>query len=349
MFVDHIRIFAKAGKGGGGAVSFRREKYVPKGGPDGGDGGRGGDVILVVDPNTDNLRSFFFDPKLVAENGKPGSSARKTGRSGRKVVGRVPPGTLIYRCSGESVQEAVAMEREGEEEREMLADLTDAGQEFVLCRGGSGGRGNWSFRSATNQVPREHEPGEEGESGVFFLELRQIADVGLVGFPNAGKSTLLGKLSAAKPKVAAYPFTTMQPKVGVVEFPGFRRCTVADIPGLIEGAHENRGLGHEFLRHIMRCRLLMFVIDMAGFEGRDPIADLEVLRREVREYDKDLAAYPWLVAANKMDIEGAEEKLAAFRARFPKIEVFPISAEQGTGLEDLRRMLDERYGRRADG
>jgi GTP-binding protein len=344
MFVDHIRIFAKAGDGGSGALSFRREKYVPKGGPDGGDGGRGGDVVLLVDPNTDNLRSFFYDPKLVAEKAKAGAGARKTGRSGRKVVGRVPPGTLVYRCAGESVHEAAELERSGEAEPELLADLTEAGEELVLCRGGDGGRGNWSFRSATNQVPREYEPGEEGERGVFFLELRRIADVGLVGFPNAGKSTLLGKLSAAKPKVAAYPFTTMQPKVGVVEFPGFRRCTVADIPGLIEGAHANRGLGHEFLRHIMRCRVLMFVVDMAGFEGRDPIADLEILRREVKEYDKDLAAYPWVVAANKMDIEGAEEKLTAFRLRFPKVEVFPISAERGDGLEELRAMLDDRYG-----
>ena len=326
-------------------VSFRREKFVPRGGPDGGDGGRGGDVVLVVDPHTDNLRTFFYDPKLLAENAVAGSSSRKTGRSGKEKVGRVPPGTIVYRCSAASVREAVGMERSEEGiDLEPVADLTNEGERFTLCEGGKGGRGNWKFRSATNQVPQEFEPGEEGERAVFYLELRRIADAGLVGFPNAGKSTLIGKLSEAQPKVAAYPFTTLQPVVGVVEFPKYRRCTVADIPGLIEGAHENRGLGHEFLRHITRCHLLLFVIDMAGFEGRDPIEDLEVLRKEIREYDEDLAKFPWLVLANKMDIEGSEDRLAAFKVRFPKVEVIPISAETGDGLDELRAMLDERVG-----
>ncbi len=347
MFIDHIRIFAKAGDGGNGAVAFRREKFVPRGGPDGGDGGNGGDIVLVVDESTDNLRQYHYDPKLIAENGRPGAGARKTGKSGKKVIGKVPPGTVVYRSSAETVQEAVAMER-GDEgiDLEPVADLTEPGQTFVLCHGGEGGKGNWHFKSPTNRAPTEHTLGTPGDHGIFYLELRRIADAGLVGFPNAGKSTLLGKLSAAKPKVASYPFTTLQPSVGVVEFPGYRRCTVADIPGLIEGAHENRGLGHEFLRHITRCRLLLFVLDMAGSEGRDPISDFEILRREIKEYDEELARFPWKVVANKMDMEGAEENLRNFRQRFPKAEVVPISAELEEGLDDLRRMLDGEVGYR---
>ena len=350
MFIDHIRIFARAGDGGDGVVSWRREKYVPRGGPDGGDGGAGGDVVLVVDPSTDNLRQYHYDPKLLAENGKNGAGTRKTGRSGKSVIGRVPPGTVVYRALAATVQEAADLERSEEGiEMEPIADLTENGQKFVLCKGGEPGKGNWYFRSATNRAPTEHTLGTPGESGIFYLELRRIADVGLVGFPNAGKSTLLGKLSAAKPKVASYPFTTLQPVVGVVEFPGYRRCTIADIPGLIEGAHQNRGLGHEFLRHITRCRLLLFVLDMAGSEGRDPLADLEILRREIKEYDEDLARFPWMVVANKMDLEGAAENLAIFRQRFPKIAVFPISAELGEGLDGLREMLDKEAAGRPNG
>lgn len=345
MFIDHIRIFAKAGDGGDGVVSWRREKYVPRGGPDGGDGGAGGDVVLVVDPSTDNLRQYHYDPKLVAEDGKDGGGSRKTGRSGKRKIGKVPPGTVVYRANAASVHEALRLERAEEGiDLEPIADLTGNGQQFVLCKGGEAGKGNWNFRTATNRAPTEHTPGTPGESGIFYLELRRIADAGLVGFPNAGKSTLIGKLSAAKPKVASYPFTTLQPVVGVVEFPGFRRCTVADIPGLIEGAHENRGLGHEFLRHITRCRVLLFVLDMAGSEGRNPLSDLEILRREIREYDEDLARFPWKVVANKMDLEGAAGHLEAFRQRFPKIEAIPISAETGEGLEGLRRMLDNEVG-----
>jgi GTP-binding protein len=345
MFVDQVRILVKAGDGGNGVVSFRREKFVPRGGPDGGDGGDGGNVILKADPHTDNLRTFFYDPKLIAEDAVAGSRHRKTGRNGKNKVGRVPPGTIVYRCSAETVQEAAQMEKSDEGiDLEPIADLTEDGQEFVLCKGGKGGRGNWHFRGPTNQVPQECELGTDGERGIFYLELRRIADAGLVGFPNAGKSTLLGKLSAAQPKVASYPFTTMRPIVGVVDFPAYRRCTVADIPGLIEGAHQNRGLGHEFLRHITRCRLLLFVIDMSGFEARDPIDDLQVLRQEVKEYDEDLAKFPWLVVANKMDVEGADEHLTAFRARFPKVDIIPISAETGDGLDDLRAVLDERAG-----
>ena len=341
MFIDHIRILAKAGDGGDGAVSWRREKFVPRGGPDGGDGGNGGKVILVVDHSTDTLRNYHYDPKLIAENGKPGGGARKTGKSGKNKIGKVPPGTVVYRTNAGTVNEAVDLERSDDGiELDPIADLVEDGDTFVLCDGGVGGEGNFKFRTATNQTPTEFTCGTPGQQGVFYLELRRIADVGLVGFPNAGKSTLLGKISEAKPKVGSYPFTTLQPMIGVVEFGGYRRCTVADIPGLIEGAHENRGLGHEFLRHITRCRMLLFVIDMAGSEGRDPISDLEILRKEIKEYDADLAKFPWKIVANKMDLESAQENLTAFKARFPKVDIIPISADTGLGLEDLKVMLD---------
>jgi GTP-binding protein len=350
MFIDHIRILAKAGDGGDGVVSWRREKFVPRGGPDGGDGGAGGDVILRVDPSTDYLRAYHYDPKLVAEDGRKGAGSRKTGRGGKTVIGKVPPGTVVYRSPAATTFEAVGMERSEEGiDLEPIADLTEYGQEFVLCKGGQPGRGNWHFRTPTNRTPTEHTLGTPGEQGVFYLELRRIADAGLVGFPNAGKSTLLGKLSAAKPRVASYPFTTLQPTVGVVEFPGFRRCTVADIPGLIEGAHDNRGLGHDFLRHITRCRVLLFVLDMAGVDGRDPISDLEVLRREIKEYDDDLSRFPWKIIANKMDLEAAAANLEALRHRFPKTEIIPISADLETGLSDLRQILDNELGQRPRG
>ena len=343
MFIDHIRVFAKAGDGGHGAVSFRREKYVPRGGPDGGDGGMGGHVILKVSPHTDNLRQFHYDPKLIAECGVAGAGVRKSGRSGKPFIALVPPGTVVYRTSATNVQDAVVLERSEEGiDMDPIADLTEVGQEYILCRGGIGGKGNWNFKTPTNRTPVEHTLGEDGDGGVFYLELRRIADVGLVGFPNAGKSTLIGKMSHAKPKVASYPFTTLQPVIGVAEFAGHKRCTIADIPGLIEGAHLNKGLGHEFLRHITRCRLLLFVVDMAGTDGRDPISDLEILRSEVSEYDEELARFPWLVVANKMDSDVAEENLKAFRQRFSKVEIVPISAELEIGLDDLRAVLLER-------
>jgi len=347
MFIDHIRILAKAGDGGDGVVAFRREKFVPRGGPDGGDGGAGGDVVLIVDNSTDNLRQYHYDPKLIAENGKNGAGTRKTGKGGKKIIGKVPPGTVVYRSSAATVNEAVEFERSDEGiDLEPVADLTEEGQQFILCKGGEPGKGNWHFKTPTNRAPVEHTLGTPGDQGVFYLELRRIADAGLVGFPNAGKSTLLGKLSAAKPKVASYPFTTLQPMVGVVEFPGFRRCTVADIPGLIEGAHDNRGLGHEFLRHVTRCKMLLFVLDMAGSEGRDPVSDLEILRKEIKEYDEELARFPWKVIANKMDLEGSAENLEAFKQRFPKAEVIAISADQGEGIDDLKQMLDNEVGHR---
>lgn len=344
MFVDNIRVYCKAGDGGNGVVHFRREKYLPKGGPDGGDGGDGGDIIIEVSPNTDNLRTFFYDPKLVAKGGVHGSGARKHGKNGAKVKALVPPGTVIYKSPALSIKEAVEMERGEGIDLDPIADLTTPGEQLILCKGGVGGKGNWHYKSSTNRAPEEHTLGTEGDEGVYYFELRHIADAGMVGFPNAGKSTLVGKLSAAEPKVGNYPFTTLQPTVGVVEFPGFRRCTVADIPGLIEGASENRGLGHEFLRHITRCRVLLFVIDMAGFDGRDPIGDLQTLRTEVKLYDEELSKFPWVVVANKMDLEGAEENLEVFKQRFPKVQIIPMSAANEDGLEDLRDYLDKEVG-----
>jgi GTP-binding protein len=347
VFVDQVRIFAKAGDGGNGVVSFRREKYVPKGGPDGGDGADGGDVVLKVDRHTDNLKAFSYNPRLIAKDGGHGQSWKRHGKNGKPVIAKVPPGTVVFRSPAATVTEAVAMERSEEGvDLEPIADLTGDDGELVLCAGGTGGKGNWRFKSSTNRAPQEFTLGTDGEQGVFYLELRRIADAGMVGFPNAGKSTLTGALSAARPKVASYPFTTLAPTVGVLEFPGFERCTVADIPGLIEGAHENRGLGHEFLRHITRCDLLLFVLDMSGFEGRDPIEDLETLRTEIKLYDADLARFPWLVVANKMDLEGASGNLAKLRTRFPKVEVVPISAETGEGLDRLREVLCEKVGKR---
>lgn len=346
MFVDHIRVYAKAGDGGNGVVSFRREKYVPRGGPDGGDGADGGDVILRVDRHLDNLKSYHYNPRLIAKDGGHGQSWKRHGKNGKAIIAKVPPGTLVYRSPAHTVSEAVALERSEEGvDLELVADLTEEGQELILCKAGKGGKGNWQFRSATNRAPEEFTLGTEGEEGVFYLELRRIADAGMVGFPNAGKSTLTSKLSAARPKVASYPFTTLNPMVGVVDLGDFRRCTIADIPGLIEGAHENRGLGHEFLRHITRCGLLLVVVDMAGSEGRDPIEDVETLRKEIKLYDEDLAKVDWLVVANKMDLEGAEENLQQFRQRFPKVDVVPVSAEMEEGLEELKATLRSRVGK----
>ena len=266
------------------------------------------------------------------------------------MVYRLPPGQTITRRSpaeseadSEHARRPLPAESFSADELELVVDLTQAGQEFVLCKGGRGGRGNVHFKSSRNQAPTRADPGESGAEGYFYLELRKIADAGMVGYPNAGKSTLVGKLSAARPKVAAYPFTTLHPLVGVMEFPAtYERVTLADIPGLIEGAHRNVGLGHEFLRHIMRCRLLVFVLDMAGSEGRNPLEDLASLRKELSLYSSQLSERPWLVVPNKMDLPGADEHLTAFRIRYPRVEVVPISAEQGSGMDELRRILQER-------
>src|SRR5438034_2800294 len=334
MFVDRVRIFAQAGKGGRGCVSFRREKFVPKGGPDGGDGGRGGNVILRADRHVDNLSNVFYEPIIKAKNGGHGMGKKMAGRAGADKIVKVPVGTVVHQLASEKFEF-----RNSNFESQPLIDLTREDEEFVLCRGGAGGKGNVHFKSSRNRAPRQYTDGEEGEEGYFLLELRTIADAALVGYPNAGKSTLLRKISAARPKVAAYPFTTLHPVIGVVEFPGYRRATIADIPGLIEGAHRGLGLGHEFLRHITRCGVLVFVIDIAGSEGRNPIEDLQNLRREIELYDPMLSDLLWLVAANKMDLPNANENLDALRQRFHKISIVPISAAKGEGMDVLKQTL----------
>jgi GTP-binding protein len=345
VFVDRIKVSAKAGDGGRGCVSFRREKFVPRGGPDGGDGGKGGDIILRADEHTDNLAALFYEPLIKARNGVHGMGKQMHGRGAPATVVRVPVGTIVYRL--ESLGEASSrIESGGGEdggpasEPEQIADLASSNEEFVLCHGGRGGKGNVHFKSARNRAPRQYSEGEKGEEGTYLLELRTIADVGLVGYPNAGKSTLLRRISAAHPKVAPYPFTTLHPMIGVVDFADYRRARVADVPGLIEGAHRNLGLGHAFLRHITRCRLLLFVLDMAGTEGRNPIEDLQHLRREIALYDARLAKRPWRVVANKMDVPEARENLLAFTTRYPDREVIAVSAKEKKGIEDLKIALD---------
>lgn len=348
MFVDRIKIFAQAGDGGRGCVSFRREKFVPKGGPDGGDGGRGGDVVLRADIHTDNLSSLFYEPIIKAKSGAHGQGKKKHGRAALPKVVKVPVGTVVYpaeapvpRDDDESNAPApsVAVHHRGPETRLPVADLTHEGEEFVLCQGGQGGKGNVHFKSSKNRAPIQYTEGGEGEQGHFRFELRTMADAALVGYPNAGKSTLLGKISAAHPKVAPYPFTTLHPIVGVIDFDGYRRASIADIPGLIEGAHRNVGLGHDFLRHITRCRILLFVLDIAGSEGRHPIEDLQSLRREIDLYDPRLSERPWYVVANKMDLPEAAENLRALEQRFPGIETVAISAAESGGLSELKDRL----------
>ena len=341
MFVDRIKIFAQAGKGGRGCVSFRREKFVPKGGPDGGDGGRGGDVILQADRHVDNLANLFYEPIVKAKNGGHGKGKKMAGRAGADKIVRVPLGTIVWQTDEEKRLTPTAQRPTSNSEQSAIPiiDLIHDGQEFVLCRGGGGGKGNVHFKSSRNRAPRQYTEGEEGEEGYFLLELRTIADAGLVGYPNAGKSTLLRKISAARPKVAAYPFTTLHPIVGVIKFPGYKRATIADIPGLIEGAHQGVGLGHEFLRHITRCRILVFVIDVAGSEGRNPVEDLQSLRREIDLYDPTLSSCPWLVIANKMDLPDAKKNVEAVRERFPRIKIILTSAAKGEGMDALKETL----------
>lgn len=347
MFVDRIKVFAQAGDGGRGCVSFRREKFVPKGGPDGGDGGRGGDVILRADVHVDNLSNLFYEPIIKAKNGQHGQGKKMHGRGAVPKIVKVPIGTVVYKAeAGGRKEEGTDVDTISDSALRMppsafpqMADLTDDGQEFILCQGGRGGKGNVHFKSSKNRAPVQYSEGEEGEQGHFLLELHTMADAALVGYPNAGKSTLLGKISAAHPKVAAYPFTTLHPIVGVVEFDGYRRASIADIPGLIEGAHRNVGLGHDFLRHITRCRLLLFVLDIAGSEGRHPIEDLQNLRREIDLYDRRLSARPWRIIANKMDLPEAEENLRALRERFDNVEVVAVSAAKSQGVDELKVRL----------
>jgi len=312
MFVDRTKVYVRAGNGGDGCISFRREKYVPKGGPDGGDGGHGGSVIFRAVTGEQSLVALRFNQHCRASHGQNGKGKGGHGHKGKDYVQDVPLGTLIYdeKCG------------------DLLADLSKEGEECIVAQGGAGGKGNARFVTSTNRAPRKATPGKEGKQRILQVELKVVADVGLVGYPNAGKSTLIGTLSDAHPKTAAYPFTTLHPTVGVVEFEDYKRLTVADIPGLIDGAHDNVGLGHDFLRHIERCRVLAYVLDMGGEDGRDPLEDLVSLRGELELYQEGLSRRPALIVANKMDLEEAEENLRRLR-QAEDLEILPICAELG--------------------
>jgi GTPase len=413
MFVDKVKIHAKAGNGGNGCVSFRREKYVDHGGPDGGDGGKGGHIVLVADKNVDNLVDLYYAPHVVARNGGYGRGKGCTGRSAKDVLVRVPIGTQAFRltrptrqpaptryhpaaateefsadaevgtpfgmkrrpatetcgsdipvATGLSAVAPAKTDRGGDAapteitaERELIADLVEDGQRFVLAKGGRGGHGNTHFKSSTHRAPREFEYGEPGEELNVELELKTLADVGLVGFPNAGKSTLISKITKAHPKIAPYPFTTLTPNVGIVIYDeDFTRIRVADIPGLIEGAHVGKGLGHDFLRHIERCGLLLVLLDMAGVDGRKPWEDYKQLLQELELYKSGILDKPRLVVANKMDLPEARRNLTAFKRKvgrasrssksqrtgrtpIPSEKILEISAMDGTGLEELKLAL----------
>lgn len=319
MFVDSVKIYVKGGDGGNGIVAFRREKYVPKGGPAGGDGGKGGDVVLEVDEGLSTLLDFRYQRHFKAPRGQNGKSKGQHGADADDLVLKVPPGTMVY----------------DDETGELLADLTRHGQRAVIARGGRGGRGNMRFATPANPAPEIAEKGEPGEERWVRLELKLLADVGLIGFPSVGKSTLLSVVSAAKPKIAPYPFTTLSPNLGVVDVDGERSFVLADLPGLIEGAHQGVGLGHQFLRHVERTRLLIHVVDIAGSEGRDPVEDYHKINEELRLYDERLASRPQVVAANKMDLPGAAENLERFRRAVPNVPVYPISAATRQGVREL--------------
>ncbi|MFP4056094.1 MAG: GTPase ObgE [Candidatus Brocadiia bacterium] len=324
MFIDEATVYVRAGRGGDGCVSFRREKFVPRGGPDGGDGGKGGDVVLVADPSVDTLYDFTYRRHLVAKAGKGGQGKNKTGASAPDLVVPVPVGTLVY-----DVDKSL-----------LLRDLSKQGERVCVARGGAGGRGNKHFATATHQTPREAEEGQPGEERTLRLELKLLADVGLVGLPNAGKSTLISRISHAHPRVAPYPFTTRQPCLGIVDMGDFRRLVVADIPGLIEGAHEGHGLGIEFLRHIERTRVLLHVVDAAGVDGTPPLEAYRVLRDELASYGHALLDRPALVAANKVDLPEGREAVRALEADLP-VRVLPISAATGEGIPALLAALVE--------
>lgn len=321
MFVDVAKIYLKAGDGGNGSASFRREKYVPLGGPDGGDGGDGGDVVFIVDNSMRTLLDFKYKKKHIANRGENGGGSKMYGRAGEDLIIRIPPGTIIRDADSNKI----------------IADLTEIGQRAVIAKGGRGGRGNAKFATPTRQAPEFAEPGMPGEERWVTLELKLIADVGLVGFPNVGKSTILSMVTGATPKIANYHFTTITPNLGVVDFPGIKSFVLADIPGLIEGAHEGVGLGIEFLRHVERTRLLIHVIDVSGIEGRDPIEDFEKINEELKLYSEKLSKKPQIVAANKTDITGADENFKKLKAEMDKknIKVFKVSAATNNGLREL--------------
>ena len=390
MFIDEIKIYARAGHGGKGAVAFHREAYIPKGGPSGGNGGRGGSVILQADHDLNNLIAQYYTPRLIAPAGEAGMGKGMDGHAGKDLILKVPCGTLVWRiadttpppepkkskpaepeeesaddksiipsslarrpiihsASGEKAMEidlstdddsAVFREQTGEK-GELVADLTEHGQQFILCKGGRGGLGNRNFATARRQTPRFAQPGEPGQEGEYLFELRIMADVGLVGYPNAGKSTLLTAISRARPKVAPYPFTTLHPQIGIVEYPDWRRLVVCDVPGLIEGAHQNVGLGHAFLRHIQRCKIIVLLLDMAGTDNREPWNDYAQLLNELELYDPALLDKPRYVVANKMDEPAAEENLKKFKRKVKKTPVLPVAAGFDEGMDQFKKLIRE--------
>src|SRR6266478_41817 len=321
MFVDEIDVFVKGGDGGAGCLSFRREKYVPRGGPDGGDGGNGGSVILEADPAITTLLDFHYQRHYTAERGTHGQGSNKHGRSGEDTILRVPLGTTVA-------------ERDG---RQPLGDLTERGQRLVVARGARGGRGNARFATSTNRAPRRADLGRSGEEHWIHLELKLLADVGVVGFPNAGKSTLVSRLSAAKPKIADYPFTTLQPSLGIVRVDEHRSFVIADLPGLIEGAAEGKGLGHRFLRHTERTRLLVHLVDLDPGSGRDPVEDWRVIQGELAAYSSELAARPQIVVGSKAELPGTESRRRALETfcAAERIPFHAISSVTGLGLDGL--------------
>jgi len=392
MFIDEIKIYAQAGHGGKGAVAFHREAYITKGGPSGGNGGRGGSVILQADHDLNNLIQQYYVPRLIAEVGEGGMGKGMDGKAGKDLIIKVPCGTLVWRLKdttpaiekkmtspdddeeeddeavenmilgtstgkrplfrtsqgksaleidlSKEAEDAAAAEA-AEAPRELVADLTTHGQQFVLCKGGRGGLGNRNFATPRRQTPRFAQPGEPGTEGEYLLELRIMAEIGLVGYPNAGKSTLLTAISRARPKIAAYPFTTLHPQIGILEYADWKRLTVCDVPGLIEGAHNNVGLGHEFLRHIQRCTIIVLLLDMAGTDGRKPWDDYKQLLKELELYDPELVEKPRLVVANKIDEAIAEENLKQFKKKIKKVTVLPISAAFGEGLDKFKQSIRE--------
>ncbi|KAB3535941.1 GTPase ObgE [Alkaliphilus pronyensis] len=321
MFIDKANIHLKAGKGGDGAVAFRREKYVPAGGPAGGDGGKGGNVVFIVDEGMKTLMDFRYKKHYRAENGEDGKNKNMFGKDGGDMILKVPPGTII----------------KDEKTGVILADLTEKDKPVIVARGGNGGKGNSNFKTSTRQAPNFAIAGEAGEERSVILELKLIADVGLIGFPNVGKSTLLSVATSATPKIANYHFTTIAPNLGVVKTKYGDSFVLADIPGLIEGAHKGTGLGHEFLRHVERTKLLIHVLDSAGVEGRDPIEDYEKINEELKEYNLKLWDKPQIVAANKVDIPSAEENIVRLKSLLEgkNIQLFTISAATGKGIDEL--------------
>jgi GTP-binding protein len=333
MFVDEVDIHVEAGHGGRGCLAFRREKFVPRGGPSGGDGGHGGSVYLVASPHINTLINFRFHPEFEAERGEHGMGSNCTGHGGADLELAVPIGTLVTERT-----------TEGDPPYRLIADLAEEGQRVLVAKGGRGGMGNARFATATNRAPRKVQPGEAGEIKDLRLELKLLADVGLVGFPNAGKSTMIARISAARPKIADYPFTTLVPNLGVVRLGEDRSFVVADVPGLIEGAHRGLGLGHQFLRHLERTKVLVHLVDVSSATGRDPAADLDVIRRELELFQPTLAAKPQIVAASKMDAVDDESRVTALAKKAADLHLpfYRVSAASGAGIHELLEAMWQR-------